>query len=342
VRKRSSSDTFVDTRSASEQKMARGLGWFSVGLGIAALFMPRGVARIAGLSGRTGLVRLIGARELAAGVGLLTQKKAAPWLWSRVAGDVMDLTTLGVAAALPTNSGRGRATGALLAVAGITALDARSAIAASGPGTLSMMKRMGIAPSAGADATVQQSMIVNRSPQECYEYWRDAKNLSRFMRRIESVQQTGEKRSHWIARGPGGIRMEWDTEITEEKPGEHIAWRSLEGSELDTSGSVSFGSAPGGRGTLVRLIMRYTPPAGAVGKLYAKVLGSDPSSEVRESLRRFKSLLETGEIPTTDGQPSGERSWLGRTTPDGRRSREGTLNGRASSKRPQDMTGAQA
>jgi uncharacterized membrane protein len=125
------------------------------------------------------------------------------------------------------------------------------------------------------------------------------------MNHLESVRVCDEKRSHWVAKGPLGVRVEWDAEIITERPNELIGWRSLPGSEVDTAGSVHFTPAPGGRGTEVRVVLKYDPPGGKVGATLAKLFGRSGSQEIQEDLRHFKEIMEAGEVPTTQGQPSG-------------------------------------
>jgi uncharacterized membrane protein len=146
-------------------------------------------------------------------------------------------------------------------------------------------------------------MTINRSPQDLFNFWRNLENLPRFMRHLESVQNFGQ-RSHWVARGPLGVRVEWDAEIYRERPNEMIAWRSLEGADVDNTGSVHFTPAPVGRGTEVRVVLKYDPPAGKAGAAVAKLFGKAPEQQIREDLRRFKQLMEAGEVPTTEGQTS--------------------------------------
>jgi len=173
---------------------------------------------------------------------------------------------------------------------------------------------------------IEHTVAVSKSPQECYDFWRDVSNLSKFSPMLESVTKLDERRSHWILRGPRGARIEWDSEITADQPGQRIAWHSLQGSNVQHSGVVSFARAPGGRGTYVSVTMHYRAPGGRVAGGLAKLLGKDPNHEMREDLRRFKSAIETGEVPSTRGQPSGRRSMLGRMTRDGRQSREGVVS----------------
>ena len=122
-------------------------------------------------------------------------------------------------------------------------------------------------------------------------------NLPRFMTHLESVTELGDGRSHWVAKGPGGMRVEWDAEIINEVENQVIAWRSLPGSDVVTAGSVNFDAVRGGRSTQVSVHLQYAPPAGRVGALVASLLGREPSQTIREDLRRLKQLLEAGEIP---------------------------------------------
>jgi uncharacterized membrane protein len=153
---------------------------------------------------------------------------------------------------------------------------------------------------AGRGIKVEQTVTVNRSPEELYNFWRNLENLPRFMRYLESVQVEGD-RSHWVAKGPLGIRVQWDAEIYNENPNEMIAWRSLEGSDVDNTGSVHFTPAPAGRDTEVRVVLKYNPPAGKLGASIAKLFGEDPKQQIRDDLRRFKQLIEAGEMATTEG-----------------------------------------
>jgi uncharacterized membrane protein len=292
---------------------AHTLGWLSIGLGVAALLAPRPVSRMTGLGGHDSLLRLVGARELASGVGLVTQQQKTPWLWSRVLGDVMDLALI-AGALKPANPGRYRALTTAAVVAGIAAADVAASLRS---------QRSRVRGLTRADAYLEATIIVDKTAQECYAFWRDLRNLPKFTRSLESVTAINSRRSHWVLRGPLGLRWEWDSQMTVDRAGECIAWRSVEGADLQQVALVTFDSATGGRGTLVRLSLHYQPPAGSVGVSVAKLFGSDPRSEAREDLRRFKQLIETGEIPTTRGQPSGRRSLIGRATSEGRLSREG-------------------
>ncbi len=147
---------------------------------------------------------------------------------------------------------------------------------------------------------MKKSLVINSSPEELYNFWHDFENLPRFMRHLESVRVTGEGRSHWVATAPGGTTVEWDAEVTEDRPGELIAWRSTEGSDVYNTGSVKFERAPGDRGTIVRVEIDYAPPGGRIGAAVAKLFGEDPQQQIDSDLRRFKQVVETGEVVISD------------------------------------------
>jgi uncharacterized membrane protein len=313
--------TYMPRRERSvDERIGDGLGWLSVALGLTALLAPRAVGRAIGMPDHAGLLRAVGARELVSAGGLLTQQNRSTWLWSRVAGDAMDLALIGSAALRPGNPYRGRSLGALAVVGAISAVDFGASMRQT-----RRMRQGGEPVVGGHEAFVEQSQVINKSPQECYAYWRDLTNLPRFMRMLQSITIKDDRNSHWVVQIPGGPKMEWDSEITVDQPGERIAWHSREGATVTHAGSVRFEPAAGGRGCIVRVLMHYRPPMGRAGVGLAKMMGGDPNSESRENLRRFKALIETGEIPTTRGQPSGRRSWLGRLTPEGRKSRQGSI-----------------
>lgn len=152
---------------------------------------------------------------------------------------------------------------------------------------------------------VEKSVTINKSPAELYAFWRNFENLPRFMNHLESVKTLGGDRSHWVAKAPAGTSVEWDAEIYNEKENELIAWRSLEGADVDNAGSVHFEPAAGGGGTTVRVSLKYDPPGGVIGAAVARLFGENPEQQIDEDLRRFKQLMETGEPTTTAGQSSG-------------------------------------
>lgn len=155
---------------------------------------------------------------------------------------------------------------------------------------------------------VEKSVTVNRPARELFDYWRNFENLPQFMNHLESVTVQGIGHSHWVAKAPAGRTVEWDAEIINEEPDALIAWRSREGADVPNSGSVRFVELPAGRGTEVRVSLEYQPPAGKIGMVFAKLFGEEPNQQVEEDLRRFKSVMEAGVIPTTEGQPAGRKA----------------------------------
>jgi uncharacterized membrane protein len=159
---------------------------------------------------------------------------------------------------------------------------------------------------------VKDSVTIGRPIEELYRFWRNMENLPQFMNHLESVRRIDDMRSHWVARGPAGMRVEWDAEIINEVPNQVIGWRSLPEADVVSAGSVNFDDA-GERGTRVSVHLQYDPPAGKLGAWFARLFGEEPSQQIREDLRRLKRLIEAGEVPTTEGQPSGrERERRGR------------------------------
>ena len=146
----------------------------------------------------------------------------------------------------------------------------------------------------GEGIRVEQAVTIGRPREEIYRFWRNFENLPRFMDHLEAVHVLDEQRSHWVAKGPAGTRVEWDAEIHNEIPGELIAWRSLPGAQVDHAGSVHFAPV-GGDATEVRVVLRYDPPAGKVGAAVARLFGEEPSHQVAEDLRRFKQVMEAVE-----------------------------------------------
>ena len=153
---------------------------------------------------------------------------------------------------------------------------------------------------------IEKSVTISSTPKELFRIWRDFENLPRFMENLESVTKLDETRSHWVANGPGDKKVEWDAEIYNEKENEMIAWRSLPGADVTNAGSVHFEEAPG-HGTYVKVVLNYNPPGGKAASLLAKLFGKEPGQLVEQNLRRLKQLVETCEIPTTEGQPSGRQ-----------------------------------
>ena len=220
------------------------------------------------------------------------------------------------------------AAGAGLLLAALSRRDRAGALAAIAGGVLLFRGASGYCPvnaavgrNTAADSTrialggnrgvhVKESITIDRPLAELYAFWRNPENLPRFMEHLDSVQQIDRDRSHWVAKAPAGMRVEWDAEIINEVENQVIGWRSLPGAHVASAGSVNFDNAGEGRGTRVTVHLQYDPPAGKLGALFAKLFGEEPSQQIHEDLRRLKRLLETGEVPTIEGQPSGrERDW---------------------------------
>lgn len=279
--------------------LARALGWFSIGLGVVQVAAPGWLARGVGVSdGKANLllVRAVGGRELATGAGIQLRPRPRRWLWARVGGDALDLALLGAALGNPRTDRR-RLTIATGAVAGVTALDLLATF------------RRASRPTAGEPTMRARTAItINRPVDDVYRYWRDFKNLPSFMAHLDSVEVTGERQSHWVAHAPAGRSVQWDAEITDDTPGERIAWRSLDGADVANSGSVEFAPAPRGQGTEVTVELEYEPPGGKLGAAVAKLFGEEPLQQVKDDLRRCKQVLETGEVLRSDGTPDGTKS----------------------------------
>ena len=160
----------------------------------------------------------------------------------------------------------------------------------------------------GRGVRVEQTVTIGLPPEEIYAFFRNFENLPRFMSHLQSVTVLDDKRSHWVTKGPAGSDAEWDAEIINEIPGELLGWRTLDRSDVVSAGSVRFKRATGDRGTEVRVRLQYGPPAGKIGATVAWLLGHEPAQSIREDLRRFKQLMETGEVPTIAGQPRGQQS----------------------------------
>ena len=149
----------------------------------------------------------------------------------------------------------------------------------------------------GQRALLAEAVTIARPAQELYAFWRDLPNLAHFMENIESIEMLDDNRSRWRVKAPMGKTVEWDAIIMDDRPGESISWQSAEGADVANSGKVQFKDA-GARGTVVRAVIAYEPPAGIVGQLAAKLFQREPRIQARRDLRRFKQLMETGEIAT--------------------------------------------
>jgi uncharacterized membrane protein len=281
-------------------RAARALGWFSVGLGLAQLTAPRSMANLIGVPNDEGTRKAmlaIGMREVASGIGILASDRPAGWVKGRVGGDVMDLALLGSAYKSP-EANRNRVAMATAAVVGVTLLD--WAVASGRAGRRTARRGDERPEQRKSGVHVRKSITINRSPAELYGFWRDLSRLPTIMRHLESVTDLGDGRSRWKAKAPAGASVEWEAEIVEDQPNELIAWQSVEGADVPNAGSVRFVPAPGGRGTEVHVELRYDPPGGKLGSAIAKLFGEEPGQQVDGDLRRFKQVIETGEVVLSD------------------------------------------
>lgn len=272
------------------QRLAKGLGWFGIGLGTAQLLAPDQIARMIGMredKDGHGIMRLYGLREIAAGMGIVTAVSPISGMAARVAGDMVDLVSLGLVAGSP-NSDRRRAAVAAAAVLGVTALDVYCSRiltrAAVQEGYLRMTK----------------TIIVNRSPEAVYSFWRQLENFSSLIERLEIESLNGGRRTRWCLTAPGGKRVRWEAEMVADRPQVMIGWHSNPGADIPNAGTVRFERATGGRGTLVKLQMAYRSPAGKTGAVIAKLFGMEPGQLIETALRRMKQMLETGTIIRSD------------------------------------------
>ncbi len=203
--------------------------------------------------------------------------------------------------------------GGALVLMGLRQGSLRGALTALAGGGLiyrGMTAQTGIQDTLGMNQSIKVEKtvtILNKSPEELYRFWRNFENLPHFMKHLKHVSVINDTRSHWISSAPMGGSVEWDAEIIKDEPNRLIAWASVEGADIDNSGFVRFQPAPQGRGTEVKVVIEYNPPGGAVGDAIAKLFGEEPKQQIGDELRRFKMLMEAGEIATVEGQPSGRR-----------------------------------
>ncbi|MGY1712061.1 SRPBCC family protein [Geodermatophilus sp. SYSU D00758] len=289
------------------RRTARVLGLASAGLGAAMLRDPEGVARVSGVDDSDtalGLIPAVGARELLHAVPLLAGRPA--WAWTRVLGDAVDLTAMGVALSSRRGERYRRLRAATVAVGGLALLDVLTAVRAS------RVRRRG--PGADLPATppwqgtveVSAATTVNKPPAEVYGYWRDLTRLPTFMAHVREVRPLDSgRRTRWVAEAPGRRTVQWDAEVVEDRPDRLISWRSLPGARIPNTGTVEFTPAPGDRGTEVRVRLAYGQPGGRAGKAVAKLFGEAPDQQVRDDLARFKQVLETGQVVRSAATPEG-------------------------------------
>jgi uncharacterized membrane protein len=173
----------------------------------------------------------------------------------------------------------------------------------AGIDTSSRRPRQAVSVPHGRGVKVESSVLINKSPEELYAYWRDLENLPRFMDNLVSVKSQGDQRSHWVVKTIGNAEISWDAEIVNDVPNDLIAWRTVENSDVDHAGSVRF--EPTGSATRVKVTMEYRPPAGKIGVGLAKLLGQEPQQMIESDLRCFKQLMESGQVVSVEGQSEG-------------------------------------
>jgi uncharacterized membrane protein len=311
---------------ATGQTLARGLGFFSLGLGLVQLMAPAQFVQWIGMRPKpdreTG-ARAVGARELTAAAGLLARPAPVGWMWMRVAGDAMDLALL-ERQRRARDVDESRVSTAIAGVAAVTAIDVAASVIATreaarnghGLGAMTIGQRA----HGGTNTTTRiatkkfekprpviKSITIDRPRDEIYALWRDFTKLPTFMQHLESVRVLDDTRSHWKAKGPAGTTVEWDAEILDDRPNQLISWRSVEGAPVSHGGTVTFERAPGDRGTTVRVDMTYAPPAGPLGVALAKITGEEPGTQVADDLRHLKQILEAGAIATSEATVDGRR-----------------------------------
>jgi uncharacterized membrane protein len=284
-----------DAHYDSDDRLANGLGMFSLGLGLAEIAAPGYLAKFIGVSDDSktrNILRAYGAREIGTGLGILAERQPATWLWGRVGGDMLDIATLGAAMTRPDadKAKLGRAIGMVL---GVTALDVLCAQRLTAKDDDDYFEEQ-------EGTAIIRTITINKDPDQVYQFWRNFENLPKFMRHLEKVEtdDTG-KFTRWTAKAPVGT-VQWEAETVTDIPGKLISWRSLPGSTVENSGTVRFERAPGDRGTVVTVELRYTPPGGTFGTVMAKMIGEDPGMQIAHDLRNFKQIMEVGEVVESD------------------------------------------
>lgn len=287
-----------DRSAKTTSALVKALSGASFGLGLSELVAPGKVAALAGVDDTARsrrVIRALGARECGHGAALLGGPDKL--VWTRVAGDALDMGLLvaGVAARGPGRRRQGTISAVVLT--GIAGLDLYAALR-TGNGA-------GRHANGARHRTLRAAVTVRRPPEEVYRFWRNLENLPSFMHHLESVTPGTDGQSHWVANAPAGRSVQWDAQITEEDPNRRIAWQSLPGSAIENGGSVEFTPTATGDGTEVRVRIGYHIPGGLFGKAAASLFGESPEQQVNDDLRRFKQIVETGQVLRSDGSPEG-------------------------------------
>jgi uncharacterized membrane protein len=267
--------------------LATGLGWFSIGLGAAELLAPGMLAKLIGTSDSSRArktLRIFGAREILAGAMILAGPRRSLPLWMRVAGDGIDLAAL-LFAMRSQDANRTRLLASAASVAGVTALDVVT-------GVLNARKQ------SSAREAVIETITVYRPPADVYAAWRDFEQFPRFMNWLESVRDLGNGLTEWTAKLPVGGTTTWTAVTTEDRPGQRISWRTIENAKVPSHGTVLFKPTLDGMATEIEVEMQYDVPGSrALGALFAKLATRE---QVNGDLKRFKQVLETGEVVQSD------------------------------------------
>ncbi len=284
-------------QGGNASQWARALGWFSLGLGLMQIAAPRRVAELVGLEQRdqtNALMRAVGLREVVSGIGILTQAQPTPWIWARVGGDALDLALLTSAMGSP-GADRNRVAAATAAVVGVTAADALLGARLSAE-----VEPAAQETSEPRSVPVATAITVGAPANRVYQAWEGFRNLPRFMGEFASVEVTDDRVSRWRAALPAGRSLEWDVEITESSPNERIAWQTSEGAPVAASGQIRFRQAPRDQGTEVIFTAEFTPPGGELGARIGGIFSDPIGTKIQNDLRRFKQLMELGEIVASD------------------------------------------
>lgn len=291
-----------DRSGKTTSVLVKALSAASFGLGLSELVVPGKVAAVAGVDDTVRsrrVIRALGARECGHGAALLSGPDRL--VWTRVAGDVVDMALLAAGVAARGNGRRRQGTISAVALTGIAGLDLYTALRTAGNDG----GRHGRHVSGARHRTLRAAVTVRRPPEEVYGFWRDLENLPNFMYHLKSVTAGADGVSHWVANAPLNQSVQWDAQITEDDTNTRIAWQSLPGSPIENGGSVEFTPTAAGDGTEVRVKIGYHIPGGLLGKAAASLFGESPEQQVNDDLRRFKQILETGQVLRTDGSPEG-------------------------------------
>lgn len=280
-------DVEYTQRDARGVRLAQGLGWFSIGLGVTKLLVPTLVSRAIGTrGGHPTMMRLFGLREILTGAALLTGRNPVRALDARLAGGAIDLAMLGISW-LRGDGGRARIATAAASVMGTAGLDllARRHLSAD-PQRADRVAR---------ETRIGKAVTIDAPPAELYAFWSKLDKLPTVIPHLISVERLDATRSRWTARGPGGAPLRWEAEIVEDIPDRRIEWKTT-GGPLAASGAVRFLPAPGDRGTEVVVEMTYHVTGGGLGRAAAAIMGLEPGVELERGLRRMKQLFEIGEL----------------------------------------------